>query len=184
MHTIEPFFNWQHLYNSETDEQCEYFGTVHSEFQFSNTVYNYFVHPQWDTFGSETLYLKILFVDYEDGYCIIEMIGEWNDAIENDSMILKRNLIDIMIQQGIKNYIFITENVLNYHSGDVDYYQEWHEEIAEEGGGIYWLNLPESSQYDFVRSKVKNYVMQKEILNWRTMSPMQVYEQVVTTMLD
>jgi hypothetical protein len=31
--------------------------------------------------GSETLYLKILYADYEAGYVVIEFIGEWNDAI-------------------------------------------------------------------------------------------------------
>ena len=101
MHTIEPYYNWQYLYNSETDELSPYYGEEHSLFEFSNTVYNFYVHPQWDAFGSENLYLKILFVDYEDGYCIIEMIGEWNDAIINDSMTLKRNIIDVMIKQKI-----------------------------------------------------------------------------------
>jgi hypothetical protein len=174
MHSIEPFYNWQHLYFSETDEQSPYFGEEHSEFTFSNTIYNYYVHPQWDGFGSETLYLKVLFVEYDDGYAIIEMIGEWNDAIENDSMILKRNIIDILIKQGIYKYIFITENVLNYHNGDYEYYEEWQEEVAEEGGYIVWLNLPEASQYDFVRGKIKRYVELFEIFNWRTMNPGQV----------
>jgi hypothetical protein len=178
MHTIEPFYNWQHLYNSETDPQSPYYGEFHSEFEFSKTIYNYYVHPQWDGFGSENLYFKILFVEYEDGYTIIEMIGEWNDAIENDSMILKRNIIDILIKQGIYRYIFITENVLNYHNGGDEYYEEWYDDIKEEGGYIVWLNLPESSQYDFVRGKIRHYVQLKEIIDWRTMKPDSLFEKV------
>jgi hypothetical protein len=28
----------------------------------------------------------VLLADYEEKYAVIEMIGEWNDAIENDIM--------------------------------------------------------------------------------------------------
>jgi hypothetical protein len=178
MHTIEPFYNWQHLYNSEEDEKSPYYGEQHSEFHFTKTVYNYYVHPQWDGFGSETLYIKILFVDYEEGFCILEFIGEWNDAFENDSAILKRNLIDILIAQGIFKFICITESVLQYHSGDDCYYEEWYDDIKDEGGYIVWVNLPEQSTYDFVRGKVKNYVLLKEVSNWRTLTPNLVIEKL------
>ena len=47
---------------------------------------------QWDDFGSSTLYIKILFADYDGGFAIIELIGEWNDAINNDIMLLKRDM--------------------------------------------------------------------------------------------
>jgi hypothetical protein len=183
MHTIEPYYNWQYLYNSETDELSPYYGEEHSLFEFSNTVYNFYVHPQWDAFGSENLYLKILFVDYEDGYCIIEMIGEWNDAIINDSMTLKRNIIDVMIKQKIYKYNFITENVLNYHSGGDEYYEEWYDDIKDEGGYIVFLNLPESSQYDFVRGKIRHYVQLNEVIEWRTMKPNLLVEKIEGQML-
>ena len=89
MHEIEPFYNWRHLYVSEEDPKSPFFGRDYSEFEFSQAVYNYYIHPQWDEFGSRTLYLKIIYADYELGYAVIEMIGEWNDAIENDIMTLK-----------------------------------------------------------------------------------------------
>ena len=60
-------------------------------------IYNFLLHPQWDEFGSLTLYLKVLYADYDKGFCIIELIGEWNDAIYNDIMILKREIIDLML---------------------------------------------------------------------------------------
>ena len=134
MHDIEPFFNWRHIYIAEEDKRSPFFGRTYSEFEFSQTVYNYFIHPQWDEFGSRTLYLKIIYVDYELHFAIIEMIGEWNDAIENDIMELKREIIDLLEKEGIYKYILITENVLNFHSSDKEYYQEWFEEVSEDFG--------------------------------------------------
>lgn len=183
MHEIEPFYNWRHLYIAEEDEQSPYFGTEHSEFEFSNTVYNYYIHPQWDEFGSRTLYLKVLFVDYDINFAIIEMIGEWNDAVENDIMQLKRSLIDQMIEKGIYKYILITENVLNYHSGDKDYYDEWIEDIKDDGGWIVSLNMPEQTQYDFHKSKIDRYITFMENPNWRTYQPEVFYNWVDNNML-
>ena len=62
--------------------------------------------PLWDEFGSSTLYMKILMADYQEGYAIIELIGEWNDAIENDIMILKRDVIDNFPKTGYKEIYF------------------------------------------------------------------------------
>lgn len=82
MHNIEPFYNWRHIYISEEDRLSPFYGRAYSEFEFSQTVYNYYIHPQWDDFGSRTLFLKVLLADYEEKYAIIELIGEWNDAVE------------------------------------------------------------------------------------------------------
>ena len=101
MHNIEPFFNWRHLYTAESDSRSYFYGKQYSEFEFTNRIYNFVLHPQWDDFGSDTLFIKILFVDYDEGYCIIEMIGEWNDAIENDIMELKREVLDKLMEEGI-----------------------------------------------------------------------------------
>ena len=82
MHFIEPYFNWRGYYIASDDPQSPFFEREYSEFEFSNRIYNYLIHPQWDYFGSPTLFLKVLYSDYEQGYAIIELIGEWNDAIE------------------------------------------------------------------------------------------------------
>jgi hypothetical protein len=182
MHDIEPFYDWQYLYNSEDDELSPFYGTEHSEFSFKDKVYNYFIHPQWDNFGSETLYIKILFVDYDDGYCILECIGEWNDAVADDVQTLKRNIIDTLIALKIYKYILITENVLNYHSGDADYYQEWQEDIEDANGYIVWLNLPKQSEHDFNRSHIKDYVLLLSIVDWRTGRPSLLFEKVEAAM--
>src|SRR5690349_18387201 len=115
MHDIEPFYNWRHIYVSEQDERSPFYGRVYSEFEFSNTVYNYYIHPQWDDFGSNTLYIKILFADYERQFVILEFIGEWNDALYNDIMFLKREVVEELESQGIRKFILIGENVLNFH---------------------------------------------------------------------
>ena len=107
MQDIEPYYRWRDLYTAEEDELSPFYGREYSEFEYSNTIYNYFIHPQWDDFGSNTLYLKVLFAEYNTGFAIIELIGEWNDAINNDIMILKRDVIDDLIGKGIQKFILI-----------------------------------------------------------------------------
>ena len=55
MQDIEPYYNWRHLYTAEEDPQSPFYGRIYSEFEFTHTVYNYYIHPQWDEFGSRTL---------------------------------------------------------------------------------------------------------------------------------
>lgn len=178
MHEIEPYYNWRHLYISEEDKLSPFFGKSHSEFEYTQTVYNYFIHPQWDDFGSPTLYIKILFCDYEQGFAIIEMIGEWNDAIENDIMLLKREIIDKMISKNIHKFILIGENVLNFHSSDDCYYEEWHEDIYEEGGWIMMLDLPAQSKSDFSTIGVQRYIDFIDFPDWRTYTPSNLFIKI------
>ena len=131
MQNIEPYYNWRYLYTSEEDERSPFYGGNIANLNFTQTVYNYYIHPLWDEFGSATLYIKVLMVDYQEQYAIIELIGEWNDAIENDIMRLKRDVIDEFMRQGISKFILIAENVLNFHSSDDSYYEEWYEDAIE-----------------------------------------------------
>jgi hypothetical protein len=175
---IEPYYNWRHLYAAEEDELSPFFGRTYSEFEFSQTVYNYYIHPQWDDFGSKTLYLKILFVDYEQNYAIIELIGEWNDAIGNDIMFLRRDVTDFLYAKGINKFILIAENVLNFHSSDDSYYEEWIEQIQDDGGWVVIIDMPQQSQYDFRRARLTNYVSLMDFPQWRTLKPELVFQQV------
>ena len=124
MQDLEPFYLWRELYIAAEDELSPLHGSIYSELEYSNTIYNYYIHPQWDIFGSATLYLKILYADYERQFAIIEFIGEWNDALYNDIMYLKREIIEPMIREGIIKFILIGENVLNFHGSDDCYYEE------------------------------------------------------------
>ena len=178
MQDIEPFFNWRHLYAAEEDSRSPFFEREYSEFEYSQTVYNYYIHPQWDDFGSRTLYMKILFADYEQHYAVIELLGEWNDAIENDIMTLRRNITDRMYNEGIYKFILIAENVLNFHSSDDSYYEEWQEQIEEERGWMVILNMPEQSKYDFRRARLTNYAELFELLQWRTMKPENLFAAI------
>jgi len=159
------------LYTAEEDERSPFFGRTYSEFEYTQAIYNYLIHPQWDEFGSRTLYMKILYTDYDQQFTIIELIGEWNDAIENDIMTLKRDVIDQLFSQGITKFILITENVLNFHSGDRDYYEEWFDEVTDENGWIVSLNMPEATQYDFRKRKLNYFIELMEMPNWRVFKP-------------
>jgi hypothetical protein len=178
MHDIEPFYHWRHLYVSEEDDRSPFYGRVYSEFEYSKTIYNYYIHPQWDEFGSRTLYMKVLVADYDEGYAVIELIGEWNDAIENDIMNLKREVIDKLFENGIIKFILIAENVLNFHSGDRDYYEEWYEEVSGENGWIACVYMPEQTQYDFRRAKLDSYIHLLELDNWRIYKPFHLFRKI------
>lgn len=184
MHDIEPFYNWRHIYVSEEDERSPFYGRVYSEFEFSQTIYNYYIHPQWDEFGSRTLYMKVLMADYDEHYVIIELIGEWNDAIENDIMNLKREVFDKFFSSGITKYILIAENVLNFHSGDKDYYDEWYEEISDANGWIVCIDMPEQTQYDFRKAKLNRIIELMEIDNWRVYKPFHLFKKIDQTIMN
>jgi MFS superfamily sulfate permease-like transporter len=120
----------------------------------------------------------VLLADYEEHYAIIELIGEWNDAIENDIMELKREIIDRLTKLKITKFILITENVLNFHSSDKEYYQEWFEEVTEENGWIVALNMPEATQQDFRKKKLNYYIELMEISDWRIYKPYHLFKKI------
>jgi hypothetical protein len=184
MQDIEPYYRWRDLYKSEEDELSLFYGREHSEFEYTNTIYNYFIHPQWDDFGSNTLYLKVIFADYSRQFAIIELIGEWNDCINNDIMTLKRDLVDDMIGKGISKFILIGENVLNFHGSDDCYYQEWFDDI--EDGWIVALNFREHVLTEFSKFNIDYYLLYGGELNqfpWRTYNPAQLFNHVEKIMM-
>lgn len=181
MHDIEPFWNWRHKYMSEEDERSPFYGAEHSELYFTNAVYDHLIHPQWDAFGSSTLYMKLLFADYEEGAAIIELIGEWNDLLHNDVMNLKRNIIEELMAQGISRFVLIGENVLNFHSSDDEYYSEWFEEANDAGGWIALLNFRPHVVEDLQAANIDQYFLlggQLNALEWRTWEPEALLEKV------
>ncbi len=179
MHSLEPFQNWCHLYQSEEDKHSPFYGKSYSEMYFENTVYGHYIHPQWDEFGSETLYLKVLYADYDQGYIILELIGEWNDCINNDIMFLKRDVIDEFSAAGINKFILIGENVLNFHASDDEYYEEWFQDIEE--GWIAFVNFREHVLQEFSKFKIDyyaNYGGDMDHLDWRKSNPRHFYARI------
>ncbi len=178
MQDIEPYYNWRHLYCAEEDDRSPFYGRTYSEFEYENTVYNYYIHPQWDSIGSRTLYTKVLFADYDLNFAIIELIGEWNDPIENDVMQLRKALIDEMIDRGIQKFILIGENVFNYHSGDTDYYEDWLDNILPYGGWVCCVNFSEVCTYEMQHAGLKNWLQFQTIPNWRSFQPLDFFHGI------
>lgn len=179
MHYVEPYYNWRGYYIASEDPSSPFYGREYSEFEFNNAVYNFYIHPQWDSIGSPTLFIKILFTDYDSGFVIIELLGEWNDAIENDIMILKRDIIEPIMEQGITKFILIGENVLNFHYSDDCYYEEWFDEV--EDGWIAMVNFHEHVINEFERANIDHYFLmggELEEIEWRTYLPQQFFDKV------
>lgn len=179
MHQIEPYYNWLKYYNPAKDQQSPFYGKQYNFDQYSDTIYGYYIDPAWDFMGSETLYMKILFTDYEKGFTVLEFLGEWNDAINNDIMHLKRNVLDLMVGEGITKFILIGENVLNFHGSDDSYYEEWFDDV--EDGWIAAVSFPEFVRDEMMKYKIDMYVNMGgtlEIAQWRTLRPEVFYELV------
>ncbi len=181
MHTLEPYYNWRNLYIASEDPRSPFFGYENSEVYFTDQIYNYLIHPQWDNFGSETLYLKVLFADYTQGFAIIEFLGEWNDLLNNDIMTLKRDVIEVMIAEGINKFILICEQVMNFHSDldSVDYYEEWQDELEE--GWIAVLNTREHVLQEMSKFGIDHYLVmggKLDDVSWRTRHPKHLFKQI------
>ena len=167
------------MYDPALDERSPFHGKEYNYDVYSETIYGYYIDPAWDFIGSETLYIKLLFVDYDRAFAIIEFIGEWNDAINNDIMHLKRNVIELLGAEGINKYILIGENVMNFHGSDDSYYEEWFDDV--EDGWIAAVSFPE-----FIRSELQKYNIDSyinmggtlEIERWRTLPPQTFFEVV------
>jgi hypothetical protein len=179
MHLIEPFYGWRNHYVASEDPTSPFYNRIYSEFEFQNSVYNFYIHPQWDEIGSPTLFIKILFIEYDENYAIIELMGEWNDAIENDIMTFKRDIIEPLMNEGINKFILIGENVLNFLYSDDCYYEEWFDDV--EDGWIALVNFHDHVINEFERIHIDHYFVmggELEDIEWRTYQPFQFYKKV------
>ena len=179
MQDIEPYYNWRHIYIASEDERSPFYEREYSEFEYTNSIYNYLIHPQWDDIDSPTLYIKILAVDYDQSFAIIELMGEWNDCINNDIMTFKRDIIERIMEYGVNKFILIGENVLNFHSSDDCYYEEWFDEV--EDGWIAFLNFRNHVLDEFKQANIDYYIVSGGQLNdiaWRTSTPQQLFEKI------
>jgi hypothetical protein len=107
------------------------------------------------------------------------MIGEWNDALYNDVMNLKREVLEILMQDGIQKFVMIGENVMNFHASDDAYYEEWFQEVEE--GWIAMVNFREHVVQEFRRERIDYYLNfggELEEIAWRTLGPRQLFALV------
>lgn len=187
MHDIEPWWGWRDEYAAENDRKSPFYGRTYDEFKFTNQIYNYYIHPQWDDFGSETLYIKILYVDYKRHFALLELVGEWNDALYNDIMFLKRDLLDVLLKNDINKFAIFCDNVLNYHGDDDSYYEEWYDDIKDDRGWICLINT-----FDHVASEMQRYRLQYYMnfgpqyndMNWRTQKPVFIIDAIENVLFN
>lgn len=166
---------------AEEDPKSPFYGREYSEFEFTNQLYNHLVHPQWDQFGSPSLFVKILYANYDSGHAILELLGEWNDCLHNDIMFLKRELADYLIDLGINKFILIGENVLNFHYSDDCYYEEWFEDLAENDGWIALVNFSDHVLGEFGNVGADSYFViggRLQEMSWRTKKPQVLCEAI------
>lgn len=178
MHEIEPTFVWEKYYQAEKDRYSPFFGNTYGN-SYESTIYGYYIDPRWDFIGSETLYCKVLMVDYNQKYAIIELFGEWNDTLHNDIMWLKRELLDFLTKSEINKFILIGENLFQFHGGETDYYEEWFEDVEE--GWIAAVSFPDFILSEFQKYRLDYYINfggTLQIENWRTLKPEIFFELV------
>lgn len=178
MHEIEPFYGWIDEYRAETDRFSPFFNIQDQEREtYVNTIYNFYIHPEWDDMGSPTLFLKILYVHYQYQFAVIELMGEWNDAISNDIMFLKRKIVDVLLKNRISKFMLIGENVLNFHSDDSSYYEEWADDIAEDRGWIALINFRQQVLCEMKTSRLLSYISwaKDEEWTWRKNKPLELF---------
>ena len=179
MHEIEPYYNWLKYYDSSLDKQSPFYGKEYNHDVYSETIYGYYIDPAWDNIGSETLYIKILYTDYNLGFTVIEFIGEWNDTLNNDIMTLKRDFIELLQAEGINKFILICENVLNFHGSDDSYYEEWFDEVEE--GWIAAVNFSFPVEDEMKKYRIDSYINMSgtlQIENWRTLTPQRFFSLI------
>lgn len=179
MHTLEPHYLWRHLYLAAEDELSPFYGYQNSEVYFTDKIYDHLIHPQWDNFGAETLFMKQLYTDYDKAFTILEFFGEWNDVLHNDIMTLKRDVIEPIMLQGIDKFILIGENLLNFHADEVDYYEEWTDEVEE--GWIALINFRPHVMDEISRYNLDHFLIsggELDELEWYKWSPSKMFQKV------
>ena len=106
------------------------------------------------------------------GHAVIELIGEWNDAIENDIMLFKRDVIESIMYHGIDKFILIGENVLNFHASDECYYEEWFDDVDD--GWIAMVNFHQHVVKEFSNANLVTILEEMRTIIWN--GPVGVFE--------
>ena len=101
-------------------------------------------------------------------------MGEWNDAIHNDVMFLKRQIVDPLVRFGINKFVLIGENVLNFHSSDDCYYEEWYDDVKDNEGWIVGMNFREHIIDEMQENNIHHYLHcnhRYSDFSWRKLTP-------------
>ncbi len=183
LHYIEPFYGWLNLYSHEHDECSPFHQVEHNQFYFDRSINRIPAHPLWDDIGSESLLIKILYADYQAGYAVIELFGEWNDLFDNDFKLLVENCLTYLMDHGIKRFVLICENVFHIYPDGDDYYQALQEELEE--GWICILRARKEVWQEMLDYQIGSYFYQSPVLDeleWRKLKPFQLFYFVESRM--
>ncbi|MBX3101122.1 MAG: hypothetical protein KF690_01280 [Bacteroidetes bacterium] len=178
---LEPFDGWLFIYSHDQDERSPFHEVEHNLFAYDRRIYTFDAHPLWDNIESESLLVKILYAQYDEGYAILELLGEWNDLHENDFRLLWDNCLHPLVTEGIYRFILICENVFNIYPDADDYYQNAQEELAEGEGWLCLLRARPQVLEELEAYGIGQYFFYSpllESLRWRKLKPWQVYAQV------
>jgi hypothetical protein len=96
-------------------------------------------------------------------------------------MTLKREVIDLLVAEGVVKFVLIGENVLNFHHSDDSYYEEWFEDVSDRDGWIALLNFREHVLQDMQAADLDQFFVSGGEINelaWRTMTPAHFYQRV------
>jgi hypothetical protein len=76
-------------------------------------------------------------------------------------------------------FVLIGENVLNFHSSDNCYYEEWFDQVNEEGGWIIGLNFRQHVLTEMENESINRFIQfgkQFNDLPWRQFKPNHLVE--------
>jgi hypothetical protein len=172
LHEIEPFYGWLPLYSHEADEHSPFHTTQHNLFEYDRRIYTYPAHPLWDSIESESLLVKILYANYDEGYAIVELLGEWNDLHENDFKLLCEKCLTYLVDGGVRRFILICENVFNVYLDADDYYEAFTDEL--DGGWMCLLRARPAVLDEMTRYRISPYFYWNPALDelrWRKLKP-------------
>ena len=97
-------------------------------------------------------------------------------------MYLYRNVIELLIDKGIKYFILIGENILNFHADTNDYYEEWSNNIGD--GWIIGINFRSFVISEFSEVNIDYFIAFSGEFNdvqWRKIMPDQLFEKLTLT---
>ncbi len=102
----------------------------------------------------------------------------------NDVSFLKRQVVDILLAEGINRFLLIGENVLDFHADDNDYYMEWFDDV--EDGWIVGINFRDHVLNEFINSKLDYFIAFGggfNEFNWRALKPLTLFEKIESMVL-
>ena len=84
-----------------------------------------------------------------------------------------------MVIEGIDKFILIGENILNFHSSDDCYYEEWFQDVEE--GWVAGINFRQHVISEFRRNNIDYYINfggNLDDMTWRNLKPNQLFIEV------